>query len=369
MKILLLGEASNLHWTLAEGLRTLGHDVTVVSNGSGFMDNRRDIDLRRTDYGVAGTIRYLGNLLRLLPRLRGYDVVQLSNPIFLQLKPEKNRCVFDFLRRHNGSLFLDALGTDYFYVKACQEGRFRYSDFYLGDRLRDYPGCRETVEAWNSDPMKRLNLYMADRCDGIAACLYEYYVGYENDYREKLAYLPIPVRLPDAGRTVPRWEEGMKVRFFLGIQRHRSALKGTDIFDEVLREIERKYPDECETIRVVSLPLNDYLLAMHSSHVLIDQLYSYTPATNALQAMAQGLCVVSGAEPEFYDFIGEKACRPIFNALPDRQQIYTLFEEILRGKKSLPQRCADSRAFVERHHDHIDVARQYADFWCQRLQR
>lgn len=52
MKILLLGEASNLHWTLAEGLRTLGHDVTVVSNGSGFMDNRRDIDLRRTDYGV-----------------------------------------------------------------------------------------------------------------------------------------------------------------------------------------------------------------------------------------------------------------------------------------------------------------------------
>ena len=67
MKILLLGEASNLHWTLAEGLRTLGHDVTVVSNGSGFMDNRRDIDLRRTDYGVAGTIRYLGNLLRLPP--------------------------------------------------------------------------------------------------------------------------------------------------------------------------------------------------------------------------------------------------------------------------------------------------------------
>ena len=37
MKILLLGEASNLHWTLAEGLRTLGHDVTVASGGSGWM--------------------------------------------------------------------------------------------------------------------------------------------------------------------------------------------------------------------------------------------------------------------------------------------------------------------------------------------
>lgn len=33
MKILLMGEYSNVHWTLAEGLRTLGHDVTVLSNG------------------------------------------------------------------------------------------------------------------------------------------------------------------------------------------------------------------------------------------------------------------------------------------------------------------------------------------------
>lgn len=33
MKILLLGEFSNLHWTLAEGLRKLGHEVCVVSNG------------------------------------------------------------------------------------------------------------------------------------------------------------------------------------------------------------------------------------------------------------------------------------------------------------------------------------------------
>lgn len=33
MKILLLGEYSNVHWTLAEGLRQLGHEVTVASNG------------------------------------------------------------------------------------------------------------------------------------------------------------------------------------------------------------------------------------------------------------------------------------------------------------------------------------------------
>ena len=248
-------------------------------------------------------------------------------------------------------------------MKACQEKRFRYSDFYIGNRLREYPDSRETIEAWNSKPLKNLNRYIADRCNGIAACLYEYFISYENDYREKLAYIPIPIQ--PQGETAPdtRWKNEEKIRFFIGIQRDRSRLKGTDIFDKVLREIERKYPRECEIKRVVSLPLEEYLSVMRSSHVLIDQLYSYTPATNALQAMSQKLSVVSGAEPEYYDFIGEKQLRPIFNALPDEQQIYDLFERIIEEKNSLQQRCNDSRAFIEKHHDYIKVAGEYLDFW------
>lgn len=33
MKILLIGEYSNVHATLAQGLRSLGHHVVVASNG------------------------------------------------------------------------------------------------------------------------------------------------------------------------------------------------------------------------------------------------------------------------------------------------------------------------------------------------
>ena len=32
MRILLIGECSNLHWNLAEGLRILGHEVCVSSS-------------------------------------------------------------------------------------------------------------------------------------------------------------------------------------------------------------------------------------------------------------------------------------------------------------------------------------------------
>ena len=88
MKILLIGEYSNVHWTLARGLRMLGHEVTVLSNGDFWKDYPRDINLVRVPSKWGG-IRYLARLLSLLPRLRGYDVVQLINPMFLELKAER----------------------------------------------------------------------------------------------------------------------------------------------------------------------------------------------------------------------------------------------------------------------------------------
>ena len=47
MKILLIGEYSNVHATLATGLRELGHQVTVISNGDFWKNYPRDIDVTR----------------------------------------------------------------------------------------------------------------------------------------------------------------------------------------------------------------------------------------------------------------------------------------------------------------------------------
>ena len=47
MKILLLGEFSNVHNNLAEGLRALGHEVTTANGGHGWSNYNRDIDLGR----------------------------------------------------------------------------------------------------------------------------------------------------------------------------------------------------------------------------------------------------------------------------------------------------------------------------------
>ena len=131
MKILLIGEASNLHWTLAEGLRANGHTVTVVSHGSHWLNNKRDVSIVRRGYDLFHSIQYMADIIRHLPQMRGYDVVQVTNPVFFDLRPEKNWAIFKYLKKHNKKIFLDALAIDHYYVKACLDGKtFRYSDFF-----------------------------------------------------------------------------------------------------------------------------------------------------------------------------------------------------------------------------------------------
>jgi len=99
MKILLIGEYSNVHATLAEGLRAIGHEVTVVSDGDGWKNYPRDIDVSRAS-GKFGGASLLVKLYTLLPKLRGYDVVQLINPMFFELKAERPAIQRLQLRRH-----------------------------------------------------------------------------------------------------------------------------------------------------------------------------------------------------------------------------------------------------------------------------
>ena len=108
----------------------------------------------------------------------------------------------------------------------------------------------------------------------------------------------------------------------------------------------------------------EYIERMLGSHVILDQLYSYTPATNALIAMAQGIVAVSGAESEYYDFIGETKCRPIINVSPLVEgDISEKLLWIIKNKHLLPSLSRMSREFVLKHNDSEKVAKRHLEFW------
>ncbi len=370
MKILLLGDASNYHTALGKALAEMGHDVTVASSGSGWMNTSRTIDLSRPVKGKLGGMLLYANILYNSKKLQGYDVVQIHNPVFLELRPERVRKVFDIVKRENGAVFLTALGTDTPYVKMCLDpaSPLRYNEWTVnGEETMFAKTSRGVLEAWQSAPLAPHCDYIYSNIDGAVSALYEYDLAVRRVLPgDMVAYGGIPVDTrsiePAAITEVPE-----KVKFFLGRHNYRKIEKGTDRFETQARRVVERYPDRCSLEIVENLPYSQYLTRLRNAHVVLDQLYSYTPATNALLAMAMGLNTVSGGESDYYDFIGEKSLRPIINTVPDDDKLYeTLVETALHPEKIL-QRGIDGRKFVERHNDSHVVAQRFVDFWTKRL--
>ena len=373
MKILLLGDYSNVHATLALGLRALGHKVTLASDGDTWKNYPRDIHLKRPSLGKLPSIVYFLRLLRTFRQFKNYDVVQLINPCFLPLKAERIRPFYHFLRRHNRKVFLGAFGMDHYWVDAGLDCKtFRYSDFNIGNKVRKSVDNEIWIRDWLYGEKGKLNKEIAENCDGIVSGLYEYDAAYRPHFGDKVRFIPFPIRLDNEmaienSRSTKIFTSESKVRFFIGIQKHRHAYKGTDVMLRALERLKANYPTEVEYVKAENVPFAKYVLLLASSDVLLDQLYSYTPAMNALQAMAQGLVVVSGGEPENYEILGEPELRPIINVLPSQESVYEQLEWLVLNKGKISTLSLQSRKYIEKHHEYIKVAQRYLEFWTSNM--
>ena len=366
MKILLLGEFSNVHWTLACALRELGHEVSVISNGDEWKGYPSDISLIRTP-GRMGSIAYLFRVLRLLPQLKGYDVVQLINPVhFIDLKAERGIRIYDYLRRHNKRVYLGAYGYDHYYVyDSIVRRTLRYCDYYTPTREVHHDWNTANERDWLHTFKKEANIHIAHTCDGIISGLYEYDVAYRPYFADKTTFIPFPIETGAIDEDTLTMHEGRKLRLFIGIQRHRTALKGTDIMLRALERVVAAYPERAEMVKAESVPFAQYKEMMKSSDILLDQIYSYTPAMNALQAMSQGLIVVGGGEEESYALLEEHELRPIINVQPDEEDIYRQLEQLILHPERITKLKRDSVEYIRRHHDSIKVAEQYIAAWSR----
>ena len=360
MRILLLGEYSNVHATLAEGLRQLGHEVTVASNGDFWKNYPRDIDLSRQP-GKLGGLKLMAKIYAQLSRWRGYDVVQLINPMFIELKAERIFPIYRYLRKHNKKVVLCAMGMDWYWVNECTNKKpLRYSDFNIGDQLRtDEPALREQRD-WLGTSKERLNRLIANDCDQIIAGLYENYVCYE-PYFKKTHFIPLPIKMPTSSNT----HQSTPIKIFLGISKGRSAYKGTDIMLRAAEDVLRAHPDKMKLIKAEGIPFNEYQKLMDGSDAILDQLYSYTPSMNPLLAMSKGIICIGGGEPENYEILGEKELRPIINVQPTYESVHKEIEQLITHPECIPELKRQSIEYVRRHHEYIKVAKQYEQIYSE----
>ena len=364
MKILLIGEYSNVHATLATGLRELGHQVTVISNGDFWKDYPRDIDVTRHP-GKIGGIRLMLRLYTLLPRMRGYDVVQLINPMFFELKAERLFFFYDYLRRHNKKVYLGGYGMDWYWVHTCTYDKpLRYSDFNFGREVRKDPEAIRHQQDWLGTEKERLNKHIAEDCDGIITGLYEYWACYHLAFPAKTTFIPFPIRMPESSST--ERAQSSKVVIFIGINRERSVYKGTDIMLRAAEDVQSKYPHRMKLLIAESVPFEQYRHMMEGSDAILDQLYAYTPSMNPLLAMSKGIICIGGGEPENYEIIHETELRPIINVEPNYESVCQALEELVLHPERIPELKRQSIEYVRKHHDYLKVARQYLDFWTQK---
>ena len=373
MKILLLGEYSGVHSNLAKGLRTLGHTVTVASNGDFWKNYPRDIDLQRT-LSLPGTLSFLFRLSKALPRMKGFDIVQIINPMFLELKAERLIPIYKYLRKYNRRIVLCAMGMDYYWVNTCITAKpLRYSDFNIGDKLRTNADALAERAAWIGTAKERLNKLVAHDSDHIVTGLYEYHVCYKPVFEGKTTFIPLPIDIEgQSGDVIQQTEKHRKadgkIRIFIGINVTRDEYKGTDIMLRAAQDVAKRHPDTVELMVARSVPFSQYSQMMSSADVILDQLYSYTPAMNALLAMSKGIVCVGGGEPESYDILNEHSLRPIINVQPSYDSVYDALDSLVQHPERLPELKRQSVLYVQRHHDHLKVARQYEQVYRQLIE-
>lgn len=379
MKILLFGNPSMYQSNLAQGLRALGHEVTLVSKQYGWRKfNGHDILLeRRHDINSKlAFLLYLWRVIKLLPSWRGYDIVQLSHCGFLELRGKHTMPFYRLLRRWNKRLVMCCCDVDYHVLDQIENhAALRYSELQIGDTKQKNENADELRReykpgGWWADYSR----FVSADCDAIVPVLYEYWTCYERVYPEKNRFIPLPVMIDERCATngtdqsglhdgTPDTKEGFavgeKVKIFIGLQRDRMHIKGTDILLKAAEDVARDYPDLCELRVVENVPYAEYERIMNDSDVLIDQLYSYTPAMNALLAMSKGLVVVGGGEPENYEILDETELRPIVNVLPNYDSCYNELKELVLHKERIPELKRQSVEYVRKHHDYMKVACQY----------
>ena len=364
MKILMIGDYSNLHACLAEELKKRGHDVTLVSDGGAYMKTESDIELQRKP-GLLGSFQYVYKILSYLPSWTGYDVVQLINPSTFFLKSNKLRIIYDILKKNNKSVFLTLCGDDHFFVKDCVEtDLFRFSEYRIGHEptlyVKEMP-LERTVYLQPQFADYTSHLYST--IDGAMSTLPEYDMSARLHMNpDKISFTNLPIQLDSLQYS--KLDLRGPIKILVGMKGNKETQKGTAKMLEICKSIESELPEVCEVRAVKNLSLSDYLEEVRNSHIVIDQLYSYSPGMNALQTMALGRITASGGQPEFYEYIGESN-HPIFclSPLEDDASIKSRLKNLILDKDMLQKMSEDGRKFVEKYNDVRKIAPLFEQHW------
>ena len=377
MKILLVGEYSRLHNSLKEGLQALGHEVQIIGTGDFFKDLPVDIRLkRRFDTGLAKKLKVgvyklfkiditsrdlLKQFFAFENKLKEYDIVQLINESSLGMQPAEEIKAIDFLKKNNKNIFMLSCGTDYTSVSYAMDKKIRYSIFTPLLENRISKSFYTAALRFLKPEYKKLHQYLyKEIIQGVIASDMDYHIPLENTDKY-LGLIPNPINT--ATLDFQPIENLDKIVIFMGINRANYLMKGIDFFEKALERIQKEFPDNVEVVTAENLPYDVYIKQYDRAHILLDQVYSFDQGFNALEAMAKGKVVFTGAEREWEELYNYKEDEVCINALPDVKYLVEKLRWLIQHPEEIKRIGANARKYVEKDHDYKEVAKIYLTTW------
>jgi glycosyltransferase involved in cell wall biosynthesis len=378
MKILLLGEYSRLHNSLKEGLVSQGYEVITVATGDHFKKYDVDYSVQSAFFSKFWFIRKATNLVYkttkidlekieraiqfyfLLPKLKGFHHVQLINSDAIETYPFLARFLYKKLFQNIESRSLLVCGDetpiiDYLFKKEMKysiltpyfEDNSLEKQFYfpLKYRTKSY---RKTFD------------WLHDNCKTLIASDLDYKIPLDA-MNYKPYFIPNPINTDKI--SFKELKTDTRIVIFLGINRGSYIKKGISFFEKALKIIKEKYHSKVEIMVSENLAYNQYIELYNRAHILLDQVYAYDQGYNALEAMAKGKVVFTGAENEFTKHYNLTE-RIAVNALPDVDSLVNELSFLIENPDEIIIIGKRARAFIEKEHHYTKIAEKYLEVWA-----
>ena len=180
-------------------------------------------------------------------------------------------------------------------------------------------------------------------------------------HKHYLGMIPNPINI----KRIPfkPLEIQTKINIFHGINRSSKTHKGNVFFEKALAIIQDKYPNKVTIKTTENIPYKEYIKIYDEAHILLDQVYGFDQGYNALEAMAKGKVVFTGAEQEWLEFYNIKEDTVVINALPDVDSIVKKLEWLILNPENILEISKNARQFIENEHDYISSAKKYINTW------
>lgn len=377
MKILLVGEFSRLHNSLKEGLTILKQDVSIIGTGDNFKEFPVDFSIKPTFILSSSLLKFINKVFFklfksdlqllekgirfyfLLPKLKNYDVVQLINSNAIETYPFASRYLLNKLFNQNKKINLLICGEDTPIIEYLLKKEMKYS--ILSPLIAD----KKLKKSYNYslkyvEPNYRKTFdFIKKKSSSIITSDIDYKIPMEKMGYDSL-FIPNPINTDKIIFEPLKIDD--KIIIFLGINESSSVKKGSDFFEKAIEIIKQKYPAQVETIVTRSIPYKHYIEAYDKAHILLDQIYSYDQGYNALEAMAKGKVVFTGAENEFYKQynLTEKVA---INALPDIDYLVNELSYLIENPNEIIAIGKRARTFVEKEHHYTKISEKYLTVW------